>query len=67
MIKLREVHTKVVSKAIRWMKGDQSKWMQVHTWRGEEMKRSLKTKVYARGFHFSGRDAIDYVVRFKIY
>jgi len=37
---------------MRWMKGDQSKLRDVHTWRGEEMKTSLKIKVYARGFSF---------------
>jgi hypothetical protein len=30
------------------------------------MKTGLKTKVYARGFHFAGRDAIECVVEFRI-
>jgi hypothetical protein len=32
---------------------------QAHTWREEEeIKASSKAKVYARGFHFTGQDAI---------
>ena len=59
MINLGEVHTKVVSKARRWMKGDQSILSKLTL--GEKMtevKTSPKAKVYVRGFVFADRDAI---------
>jgi len=35
---------------------------QVHTHGEKEMKTSPKVKVYARGFHFTGQDAIECMV-----
>lgn len=49
LIKLGKVHTKMVNKAQRWMKGDQSKMEQSsHLKKDEEVKRSPKAKVYGR-------------------
>jgi len=42
----------MVSKAWRSMKGDQSKWSKRVLGEDEEVKTSLKAKVYARGFVF---------------
>jgi predicted nuclease of restriction endonuclease-like RecB superfamily len=42
--------------------------MQAHTWKEEREKQNLKLngKVYARDFAFTGRDAIQCVVGFRI-
>ena len=54
LINLGEVHAKVVRKARTWMKHDQCKMEQSHTWReDEEVKTSPKAKVYVRGFVFT--------------
>ena len=42
----------MVSKAWRCMKGDQSKWSKSILGEDEEVKTSLKAKVYVRGFVF---------------
>ena len=44
MIKLGEVHTKMVSKAKGWTKGDQSKWSKLMLGEDEEVKTSPKKK-----------------------
>jgi hypothetical protein len=53
LIKLGEIHIKMVNKARSWMKGDQSKWSKLTLGEDEEVKTSPKAKVYARGFVFT--------------
>ena len=56
----------MVSKAWRWMKGDQSKWSKHKLGEDEEVKTRLKAKVYARCLVFASRDAIRCVFMFRI-
>ena len=66
LINLGEVHAKVVRKARTWMKHDQCKMEQSHTWReDEEVKTSPKSKMYVKVFVFAGRDAMECVVRYS--
>ena len=48
LIKLGEVHTKVVIKARSWMKDDQSKWCKITLGKDDEVEISLKAKVKDR-------------------
>ena len=53
MIKLGEVHTKMVSKATSWTKGGQSKWSKLILREDEEVKTSPEKKKYMLGVLFS--------------
>ena len=44
LIKLGQVHIKMVSKAWRWMKGDQSKWSKLTLEEHKEVETSPKEK-----------------------
>ena len=63
MIKLGEVHTKMIRQARSWRKGDQSKWMKL-TLGGEDEEVEIRPRanVYVRGFVFANRDGIECVV-----
>ena len=43
----------MMSKAWKWMKGDQSKSSKLTLEEDEEMETNLKAKVYVRGFVFT--------------
>jgi hypothetical protein len=43
----------MMSKAWKWMEGDQSKWCKLTFGKDEEMEISPKVKVYVRSFVFT--------------
>jgi hypothetical protein len=70
VIKPDYVHTKMESKAWRWMKGEQLIWIKLSLGKEERAKNKIQwceCKRYNRDIVFFVKEAIECVIRFRIY